>query len=466
MNRPPRNIRHQVAAYCKEPVGIYGYGVEGRSTCGFLMACGVRSITVFDSNKPDALPEGVAYGGSGEDLQSLSRIETLFRSAGIRPDIPAFRQHLAGKKNLTSQIELFFSLVPPSRIVGITGTLGKGTCCSLLEAMLRKAGMPVALGGNIGKAALDMLADFNPDTIYILELSSFQLSTLHRSPSRAAVLKTTSEHLDWHLDNDEYWACKANLVRHMNGSDFLIFHADSPGSRAIAGQAACKKVGYGDQKDIHVANDRISCSGASHVPAIKYRDLKMAGSFNLENIAAAGAIAKNLGVTEEAIYETACEFTGLPHRMEYVGEADTIRYFNDSYATRPEAAIGAIKSFTEAPLGVILGGSEKHADFKDLADTIAGSSHIHAVALIGYTAKRLRAELQACIQSTKPDLQICDDLDAAVRYLQSFIRHGVILLSPACASFGLFENYKHRGEVFRAVVRSFINNPETSIETC
>ncbi|HLP42639.1 MAG TPA: Mur ligase family protein, partial [Fibrobacteria bacterium] len=199
-----------------EPIGILGYGVEGRSTCRYLLGRGFRDITVFDKAVPADLDPRLRYAGTGAPggsyLDRLSAMRTVFRSAGVRPDLPQLKEFVARGGTLTSQVGLAFALAGRDRIIGVTGTVGKGTCCSLLEAMLREAGIPARLGGNIGVPALDVAASLAPGERLILELSSFQLSALPVSPGVAVVLRTTSEHLDWHTSQEEYWRHKGNIA--------------------------------------------------------------------------------------------------------------------------------------------------------------------------------------------------------------------------------------------------------------
>jgi UDP-N-acetylmuramoylalanine--D-glutamate ligase len=472
-----------------EPIGVVGYGVEGRSTARYLLARGFRDITVFDKAGPRDLEAGLrraAPGADGDWLEGLARMRTVFRSAGVRPDLPALAEFAAAGGTLTSQVGLAFSLAGPGRIIGVTGTLGKGTCCSLLEAMLREAGIKAALGGNIGVPALDLAADLEEGALLILELSSFQLSALPVSPRIAVVLRTTSEHLDWHLSQREYWEHKGNLAAHQGPGDLLVHCADAPGSVHIAGLSAARKLSFGAGPggpgagpDIRIAGDRLEWVTRGFTLSLAETRLK--GGFNLENLAAAAAVALELGADPARVKAAAAAFAGLEHRLEFVREHRGIAYWNDSYATRPEAALGAVAALSDRPLGLILGGSEKHADFRDLAAAIAGAGHVRAIAFIGQTGERLREELlragvgrpgRACPAGAEalrrfPRLEEAS-LAEAMAFLASALGAGAggpggpigpaghIALSPACASFGMFENYKERGKAFKRLVRALV----------
>jgi UDP-N-acetylmuramoylalanine--D-glutamate ligase len=442
----------------REPIGVLGFGVEGQSTCAYLLARGFTDITVFDRKPPATLDARLKYGGQGENyLGGLSAMRTVFRSAGVRPDLPEITELLARGGTLTSQIGLAFALAGRHRIVGVTGTLGKGTACSLLHAMLSAAGIKSRLGGNIGVPALDVASSLAQDERLILELSSFQLSALPASPSVAVVLRTTTEHLDWHVDRDEYWLHKSNLAAHQNEDDLLIYCADAPGSAWIAERSPARKLAYGTGASAGARIENGAVTWVTRGLTIPLSSTRLKGGFNLENIAAAGSAALELGASTEAVRSAAEAFAGLEHRLEFVREARGISFYNDSYATRPEASIGAIDALKDAPLGLVLGGSEKHADFRDLADKIAASPHVRAVALIGETRERIRDELLRADARSMPaglEIRSCRGLEEAMEFLLSAIPQGYIALSPACASFGLFENYKERGKAFKRMVQA------------
>jgi len=181
---------------------------------------------------------------------------------------------------------------------------------------------------------------------------------------------------------------------------------------------------------------------------------RLTGGFNLENLAAAGTLALELGAEPRHILAAAAGFAGLEHRLEFVRELRGVSFYNDSYATRPEASMGAVTALAGAPLGLILGGSDKHADFSELARLIASSPQVVAIALIGQTAERLESDLRAAgfPQSGSAGLRPCSTLEEAVEFLLSKVKRGAIALSPACASFGMFENYKERGKAFKRLV--------------
>ncbi len=436
-----------------EPIGILGFGVEGESTCRYLLQQGYRRIVVLDCKQPQELPSSVEYAGEDDYLARLPQMRTVFRSAGVRPDLPELIAFRARGGIVTSQVEHYLGKTARENIFGVTGTLGKGTACTLLASMFAAANIPFRLGGNIGIPVLDLLPPKTGEKI-ILELSSFQLSTTQMSPAYAAVLRTTVEHLDWHTTREEYWKHKSNLVRFQKPGDGLVYCADAEGSRNIAGKSPAHPIAYGRDQAIDVGPDKITWreSGLE----IQLADIRIKGAFNLENVAAAGTLAQMAGAPLQAVVQGAGNFTGLEHRLEFVREWKGRAFYNDSYATRPEATQGAVEAFAAEltgkgeGLGLILGGSDKKADFSEMARLLVRAPHLRAVALIGETAAPLESEL---LRSGFPGhLRRLPGLEEALGYLLSEIENGVILLSPACASFGLFANYKDRGMRFKKLV--------------
>jgi UDP-N-acetylmuramoylalanine--D-glutamate ligase len=459
------------------PVAVLGYGAEGKSTLAHLRRWGYKDVVVLDKTAPsEPLPAGVRGVFGADYLKELENVRTAFRSPGLRPFVPEIDAFKARGGILTSQVEAAFALAGKHRIIGVTGTVGKGTCCSLLSAMLEQASIPHRLAGNIGVPPLDALYDdaggLPPDAWLLLELSSFQLSTSEESPAFAAVLRTTSEHLDWHSSQNEYWDHKANLTRFQEPGDLCVYYADAPGSRAIGLAGRGRKIAVGSEAGADVKLSETGIEWAQGDVHLKLAETRMTGAFNLENVGAAAAIARELGAPAAAVRAGAREFSPLEHRIEFVRETGRegarVRYYNDSYATRPEAALAAVKALARAQdeagpgsgLGLILGGSEKFADFSEMAAALATEKHLRAIALIGQTAARLEEELTraGAIDATgtagSRAWRRCDTLEEALDFLRGEITEGAILLSPACASFGLFANYKERGYAFKRLVKA------------
>lgn len=445
-----------------EPVGVLGIGVEGRATIDYLLRRGHQAITALDKNTVTGLPEGVETVFGPAHLERLDRFVTVFRSPGIRPDHPALAAARRAGCRVTSAVSCFLEQCP-APVIGITGTVGKGTAASLTAELLTAAGFTTHLGGNIGRSPLEFLDEVQPDHRVVLEISSFQAMDAVASPDIGVVLKTTSEHLDWHTDLDEYLTAKANLFAHHTQENTIIVNADADGSQKVAARSKGRRMGYSVSKPVEdgvsfIDNIFVYFKNGANTPLpIDPQSVRLTGGFNRENIAAALLAAHAAGAPFEKICAAATEFKGLPHRLEHVTDANGIRFFNDSYATRPEAAMGALNCFRDEPLSLILGGSEKYADFTELAAAVRAHPTLVYVGLIGATTDRLH---QVLTETGDPEFLIerHDDLPDVVQAAHDALpSNGVVLLSPACASFGLFPNYKVRGEQFRALARQIAN---------
>ncbi len=346
--------------------------------------------------------------------------------------------------------------------VGVTGTVGKGTTVSLIGEALRTAGIGCHLGGNIGLNPLAFLREVAPEQVVVLELSSFQLMDLAgRRPDVAVVLRTSSEHLDWHRDVEEYRAAKRGLLAPEGAAQTVIFCADSEGSREVAEPRLAEALSVSLLSPVR---EGFGASGAGWArfrngapePLPEFEELHLPGRFNLENAAAALLAAEAVGADSARARQGIAGFPGLPHRLERAGKVGGVECYNDSYATRPEATLGALSVFSE-PLALILGGSEKHADFRALCEALCRHPTLRRTVLMGSTARRLREELVSTARELGlpvPAHQIADGLGAAFQQgLAALGGEGVLVLSPACASFDMFPNYKVRGERFCGLVK-------------
>lgn len=435
------------------PVGILGFGIEGKSTLRYLVRKGIREIVVMDKN-PVELPELPADVHvkifSGEKyMDGLKNAVTVVRSAGVYPLQKEIFHFQMNGGALTSQIEIFLKETKSRSVVGVTGTLGKGSTVSMIRHALNACGIPSEIGGNFGVPALDLLENETPDRISILELSSFQLMTLPVSPHVAVVLRVSTEHLDWHKSVEEYRDAKANLVRWQKRGDFCVYIRDAEPSAAIARESGAQKLCYASRDaDAVFSSDSLKIDGCT----LKLADCKKIGSFQLENMAAALLAVKALGADVPTALQSLKNYESLKFRMEFKGEKKGIVFYNDSYATRPDATMAAVKSMNR-PFALILGGSEKNADFSELARTLAGIQNLKRIALIGATAERMQDALRQ-VETSMP-MKIFSGLDEAFADACSVGNGGAVLLSPACASFGLFKNYKARGEAFDKLVDAF-----------
>lgn len=459
-------IPREMSDDLKEPIAVLGIGVEGRETIHHLLRRGYRDITALDRSNVEGLPDAVKTVFGPDHDQMLDRFPTIFRTPSIRPDHPSLVSAAGMGSRITSAISHFI-LAAPCPTVGITGTVGKGTVASLVASMLSRSGKETRLGGNIGENPLSFLDTLTPAGRAVLEISSFQAMDLEASPNVAVFLKTTSEHLDWHVDIEEYVDAKAHLIAHQSEGDTIVYDADSKVASEIANRGHGVKLSYSlvdrVEHGITLQGDKLLLMNGSDstVLPIDLGNIKLKGRFNLENIAASILATIAMGGDIDAACRAAEEFEPLPHRLEVAARSGAVTFVNDSYATRPEATIGAVSSFGDEPLALILGGSEKYADFEMLAGALLECPNIVSVSLIGATARRLAKTIdQAGERSFR--MIAHDTLEAAAEGAVAALGDkGVVLLSPACASFGLFANYKVRGECFRKKAKELAHRLST-----
>ena len=399
-------------------VAILGWAVDTQDVEPWLREQGAE-ITILDEKE------------NPEAFKNLSDFEVLVRSPGVY----RFRQEIvvAEKKGVmvTSKVKIFFDECPTENIIGVTGTKGKGTTSSLIYEMLKAGGMDVYLGGNIGKGLFGFLPKLKSDSWVVLELSSFQLIDLHKSPHIGVTLMVTADHMDWHADIDEYVYAKAQIVKFQSKKDFSVYNDDYENS---------VKIGLmGEGKKIPIRR------------AMWEGETSLRGEHNKENLIAAATVAKIVGISEAHIAEVALNFKGLEHRLEELGEVNGVKFFNDSISTTPETAMAAISAFTEQ-LILILGGSDKGSNYRQLANFIANSSHVKAIILVGVMAEKIKNDLQ--LEKAEVVLiEGCNNMKEIVEEAKKVAVSGdVVLLSPACASFDMFKNYKDRGEQFKEQV--------------
>ena len=438
------------------PVGVLGFGVEGQSTFNYLIRSGIKDIVVMDKNPvnlPD-VPAGVNVKTfSGDNyMDGLKDCVTVVRSAGVYPMSQDLFKFQMNGGLMTSQIQLFLEQTNSRKTIGVTGTLGKGSTVSMISHILTKCGVNNEIGGNFGVPALDLLETETPDRVSILELSSFQLMTLSVSPDVGVVLRVSTEHLDWHKTVEEYRDAKANLVRWQKRNGTCVYLKEAEPTVKIAGEspAATKyAVSYANgtgNGDAVIDGATLAIDGEK----LFLSDCKVRGIYQLENMAAATLAVKAIGIKVADAFEALKSYETLPFRMEFKGEKNGIEFYNDSYATRPDATIAATASM-KRPFALILGGSEKNADFTELSQILVKERpNLKRVALIGATAERmLESLMQAGLQVPA---KIFPTLEEAFADSLAIGEGGTVIMSPACASFGLFKNYKVRGQVFDKLV--------------
>lgn len=443
-------------------IAILGFGMEGQSVADYLIGKADSIIVLDEKNSADFDPETInSYQSRGitfkwGKIADLMAFDIVFRSPGINPAEKYILDAKHKGVEISSSTKLFFDLCP-GEIIGVTGTKGKGTTSTLIYEMLKEFGEDVYLGGNIGNPPLEFLDKLDKDSKVVLELSSFQLIDLEKSPHIAVMLMTTSEHLDYHKDVYEYIEAKRSIFRYQKAQDFAVVNQDYPASNESDIVTEAKVFKVSREKEVFrqgcfVVKDEIVLKVNGNTKnIIKIDEVALPGKHNLENAAAASMAAVLLGVDLPSIKHVLKTFKGLPHRIEHVATVRGVAYYDDSFSTTPETAIAAIEAFVE-PKILLLGGSSKNSDFTELGEVISNSKSIKAIVAIGKEWSRIKLEIN---DEGLMIIEDCKNMEEAVKEASNIAEVGdVVLLSPACASFDRYKNYKQRGEKFKEEVQA------------
>lgn len=428
-------------------IAIIGFDLEGTSTYEYFKNQD-HQITICDQNHDTAVPDSTLSQLGDNYLDNLDIFDLIVRTPGLHPQKILDKNPGVAHK-ITTQTNLFFENSPSKNLIGVTGTKGKGTTSSLVTALLRTAGKTVHLGGNIGTPLLDLLrAGIKPEDFVVLELSSFQLIDLKHSPHIATCLMVMPEHLNWHTDLQEYYEAKQQLFRWQTESDIAVYYAANDQSTQIAAAGDGTKLPYMQAPGALVQEDTIIIDNQA---ICKTNELQLVGKHNWQNVCAALTAAWQITQDTASLRQALAEFSGLEHRLELVREINGVRYYDDSFGTTPETAIVAIEAF-DVPKVVILGGSDKGANYDELARAVQ-AGNVRTALLIGDQASKIQAALDAAGFTDYEDggSTMTQIVHNAHRLAES---GDVVLLSTGCASFDMFKNYKDRGEQFKAAVQA------------
>lgn len=438
-------------------IAILGYGEQGRSAYDYWK--NGNEITICDSNPMlTDLPPGVEQRLGPEYANNLDRYDLIIRSPSVHPRDLVHANPPNILERVTTVTEEFMR-VCPAPIIGVTGTKGKGTTSSLIARILEQAGHRVHLGGNIGIPPLDLLRhNIEPNDWVVLELANFQLIDLRLSPDIAVCLMVVPEHMDWHSDVPEYIGAKQQLFRNQTTANLAVFNRINQLSVDIASVSMARKISFEVPEEGTLPN---SSTGATitgdticmdRQPICNINEVTLPGRHNLQNVCAAIAATWDIvGGNTETIKQAIASFKGLEHRLEFVRQVAGVQYIDDSFGTTPETAIVALQAYTQ-PKVIILGGSDKGADYSELTETIA-RHNVRKVILIGQTASKIQAALDKI--GYQNYLLGGNSMLGIVALSQAQTQPGdIVLLSTASASFDMFNNYQDRGSQFKAAVQS------------
>ncbi|HPD07856.1 MAG TPA: UDP-N-acetylmuramoyl-L-alanine--D-glutamate ligase [Patescibacteria group bacterium] len=435
--------------YSNKKIAVLGLGTENEALILWLARQSLPlDLSIYDRREATLLGDksekinhlasnlSIKWQLGRKSYRSLNDYDELWRSPGWPIFCPQVQEAIRHGSYLNSPMNLFFEFCPTKNIIGVTGSKGKGTTASLIYDILKLAGWPVFLGGNIGVPPFAFFDQLNKDSWVVLELSSFQLEDLRFSPHIAVITNLYKEHLapadpvnpNYHKSFDDYWLAKEHIFLHQTSSDWLVIN---------------KKLS--NLLDKKLCPGKIKWFGRLTWPS------KLIGEHNQENVAAAWAATKIVNVPLKIAKEAVANFKGLEHRLEFVGEKNGVRYYDDSFATNPDSTIIAIKSFRE-PIILLAGGADKGNDFTSLAKVIISQQVKVVILFEGEASPRFKDSL---LSAGYPPQQIlsASSMTEAMNLAKKYAQAGdIVLLSPACASFGLFKNYKERGNLFKQAV--------------
>ena len=439
---------------------VFGSGKSGIGAADLLGAEGARPVIYDGNEKTDReqvlgktagiYPVDFYAGELPEEV--LESLDLVVLSPGVPTDIPLVKRFYEMGLPVWGEVELAYR-TGKGRVLAITGTNGKTTTTALLGKIMKDACPSVFVVGNIGTPYTSKARKMQENSVTVAEISSFQLETIEEfAPEVSAILNITEDHLNRHHTMEEYIRVKELITKNQTEEDVCVLNYEDEVLRKF-GETAIPKVVYFSsvrvlEKGIYLEGDTIVlATETAKIPVVKTGELKLLGQHNYENVMAAVAMAYYAGVDMESIRKSVCEFTAVEHRIEYVTEKKGVVYYNDSKGTNPDAAIKGIQAMNR-PTYLIGGGYDKESSYDEWIQAFDGK--VRCLVLIGQTKEKIRA---AAERLGFTDTVLFENLQEAVRFCAEHAKEGeAVLLSPACASWGQFDNYEQRGDMFKKYV--------------
>lgn len=446
-------------------VAIMGMGISNTPLIRYLMDLDVN-ITVFDKKSEEELGkavieeytlQGVNFSLGDNYLEKLHGYDVIFRTPGMRPDIEVIQKEIERGAKLTSEIEMLIELCP-SKIIAVTGSDGKTTTTTLIHHILKEEGHNCYLGGNIGTPLFAQIDNMKPEDIVVLELSSFQLMTLDKSPDIAVVTNVSPNHLDVHKSYEEYIDAKKNIFRTQDENGIVVLNYDNEITNAFADEAKGEVRFFStkarlengvilEEDDIKIVKD------GKKETIININEISLLGMHNIENACTAISAVKDL-VSIESIKNILSSFRGVSHRMEFVREINGAKWYNDSIGSSPTRTIAGLASFNEKVI-LIAGGYDKHLDYTSMGDFVV--DHVKILILMGQTKQKIKDATLNALEARGIDKKLeiyeCNSLEEVIGTAYEKAKTGdIIFFSPASASFDMFRNFEERGNKFKELV--------------
>ncbi|MCR5717440.1 MAG: UDP-N-acetylmuramoyl-L-alanine--D-glutamate ligase [Oscillospiraceae bacterium] len=445
-------------------VAFIGTGVSHTELIAKFREKGI-GVTVLDKRSPDQFQEtfeklsavGTAFITGEDYLDHLTDFDVVFRTPGMYFNHPALVHARENGVVITSEMEVFFDLCP-CKIYAVTGSDGKSTSTTLIAEILAEHGKTVHKGGNIGRALLPIIEEIREEDAAVVELSSFQLISMRKSPDVALITNITPNHLDVHGTMEEYIQCKTNLIAHQNAFSRAVLNYDNKGTRDLAPMVRGKLNWFSRRDKIDrgafLRDDGMLCftEYGDTTPIVHKDDIRIPGMHNVENFL--GVIAALWGDVDPAdIVKVAREFGGVEHRIEFVREVRGVKWYNDSIATSPTRVLAGLRSFHQK-LIVLAGGYDKKIPFEPMAETVC--DRVKLLILMGVTADKIETAVKGAKNYDPEKIRIlrADSMENAVEIADMEAQTGdIVTLSPACASFDLYPNFEVRGQHFKRLVK-------------
>jgi len=435
---------------------VVGLGKSGVASALFMKAHGAR-VTVSDTKSGDELrneipvllDHGITVETGGHGDRTFRGQDLIVVSPGVPVDAPPLVQARSLGETVIGEVELAAQFLP-GPIVAITGSNGKTTTTTLTGEIMTAAGLPTLVGGNIGTPAISLAERAKPDTVIVLEISSFQLETIQTfRPKIAVVLNVTPDHLDRHRTFEIYTDAKARIFENQQGSDFAVLNADDPTCVAMGTRTRAQVFWFSRQKEVQQGawvrdSNIVFRDPKGQREILQVSEIPLKGAHNLENVLAAVCASALMGCAPDKIRQAVHDFKAVEHRLEFVATIDGADYYNDSKATNVDATIKALESFP-ANIHLILGGKDKGSDYTVLHDLIR--QRVKRIYTIGAAAAKIESQVKGA------EVVHAETLENAIRKAHATAQPGdIVLLAPACASFDQFKSYEHRGKVFKEIV--------------
>jgi UDP-N-acetylmuramoylalanine--D-glutamate ligase len=440
---------------------VVGLGKSGIAAAQFLKARGAQ-VTVSDirpagliAELPALLDAGIMVETGSHGILTFRRQDLIVVSPGVPLSTPELSTVRALGIPIIGEFELGAQFLQ-GHIVAVTGSNGKTTTTSLIGEILKASGTPTLIGGNIGRPVVDMVAEATAEAWSVLEVSSFQLETIETfHPRIALVLNITPDHLDRHGSFESYAAAKTRITENQTANDdFLILNAEDEPTKLVAAKSKAQIYWFSPRRQVKqgafVHGESIlfrATENGEAEPIMPVSEIPLAGAHNVENVLAAVCAARLAGADARVIREAVAAFHAVEHRLEFVRELHGVRWFNDSKATNVDATTKAVEAFTGG-IYLILGGKDKDSDYSTLSPLLR--ARVKAVITIGSAAEKIESQLAGVVK-----IESAGTMERAVAFAREQARaDDVVLLAPACSSFDQFENYEHRGRVFKQMVNA------------